>query len=72
MYKNNNPRNITFAKALDEIVEYFGYDRDKALAWYMTPSEEFDNRSPYQAIKDGDGQKIMKKIRKYLISHYQR
>ena len=65
-------KNITYANALEEIIEFFGYDKDKALSWYMTPNEQFENLTPYEMIKIGKGQKMMSFLRNIMIEKYSR
>lgn len=63
-------KNITYAQALEEIMEYFGYNKDIALAWYMSPNDDLDGLSPYEMIKQGNGQRLMRIIRNSLLSTY--
>jgi uncharacterized protein (DUF2384 family) len=57
------PKNITYANAFKEILDFFHGDKDKAIAWYMSPNVLLGNTSPFEMIKNGRGQKLMKFIR---------
>lgn len=70
MRQSRNPKNITYEKAFNQILEFFQYDKDKALTWYMKPNSIFDGLSPYEMIKHGHGQKLMKHIRNGLLEKY--
>lgn len=56
------PKNLTYEKAFNTILELFQYDKDKAMKWWMMPSIHLGNISPYQMVKMGRGAKLMKFI----------
>jgi hypothetical protein len=59
----SNHKNITYDQAFKEILDYFNYDKDKAIAWYMAKNAALGDISPFEMIKLGKGQKLMKFIR---------
>lgn len=63
-------KNITYEKAFNEILEYFNYDKDKTIKWYMTKNPLLGNISPFEMIKNGNGQKLMKWIRGQLQGNF--
>lgn len=64
------PKNLTYAKAFETILEFFQYDKDKALRWYMTPNPLLGNITPFQMIKNGRGQKLMKFITSQIEGNF--
>lgn len=65
-----NPKNITYQQVLKEIIEFFNYDKDKALVWYMTKNPLLGDISPFEMVKIGKGQKLMKFIRSQLDGNH--
>lgn len=58
------PKNLTYSKVYDfALMEVFGHDRDKCNAWWMAKHEAFQDKSPYELVRDGRGQWLMR----YLI-----
>lgn len=67
---NRKPKNLTYAKAFETILEFFQYDKDKALAWYMSPNPGLSNMTPFEMIKIGRGQKLMSFITASISENY--
>lgn len=52
-------RNVTYAQAFNLAVQAFGYDKDKAIKWWMSPCAALGDKSPFALVRDGDGRKVM-------------
>jgi hypothetical protein len=63
----HNPKNLTYQKMINTLIEYFQGDKDKAMAFYMTRQQSLDNMSPYELVKHGKGERLMKLIAANLI-----
>ncbi len=59
-------KRITYKEAMDAIVESFEGNKDKAIAWWMNPNPFFKNRKPFDMVKEGDSQELMKFVRTRL------
>lgn len=55
-------RNVTYQMVFEKLYEFFQYDKDKALSFYLRPIEKLDNESPYEMIKNGKGRKLLRYI----------
>lgn len=53
------PKNITYERVFNFALEVFQYDKDKTLTWWMTKRDEFGNLSPFEVVKNGNGQWLM-------------
>lgn len=60
------PRNLTYKKVYDYALEFFGYDKDKTLCWWMRKSKELGDKSPFEMVKEGNGRRLMRMMEKYL------
>jgi hypothetical protein len=61
------PKNITYATVYEFALEVFQYDKDKLNAWWITRHEELNGKSPYEVIRDGKGQWLMKHLQRCLL-----
>lgn len=55
-------RRVSFEDIYNKTLIVFGHDKDKALSWYLTPNEIFDNLSPYNYAKNISSAKVMKML----------
>jgi uncharacterized protein (DUF2384 family) len=68
MYDNkSNPKNITYSHAYSKALEVFQYDKDKTNSWWISKHNEFDGKSPYELVKEGNGRKLMKIMDRCLL-----
>lgn len=56
------PKNLTYEKVYNYAYSLFGHDKDKTNAWWMGKQEMFDNRSPYEMVKEGKGRQLIRLI----------
>lgn len=66
MTNKHSPKTLTYKQVLNKIIEIFNYDKDKAISWYMSPQEKFDNLTPYQMVKIGKSRKLMRFLESIL------
>lgn len=60
----STPRNTTYAQVYSYALELFGYDKDKANAWWMAKQEELGGKAPYELVKEGKGRRLIKIIQR--------
>lgn len=56
------PKNLTYAKVYNYALEMFDYDKDKTNHWWVTKRKEFNDLSPFEMVKIGKGNKLVKLI----------
>lgn len=58
---------ISYQDILNKAIYLFG-DKDKALMWYMRPTEAFANQSPFEYAKNGNHEKVLKMLDSVIYS----
>ena len=61
---DNKRKPKSYKEVLDKAMEAFGYDKDKALNWYMTKSPALGNKSPFEICKMGKTAKMIRVLEK--------
>lgn len=64
MSYREQPKKLTYEKIFNHALEIFQFDKDKTLAWWMTPQIELGNKSPFQYARDGKGRALVRIIEK--------
>lgn len=59
------PKNITYERVFNEALSFFQNDKSKALAWWMGKQDYFNNQSPFEMVKKGNGMRVVKFLRKH-------
>lgn len=62
----SHSRILTYEQCFNFILEFFNYDKDKAISWYMKKNPLLGDISPFEMIKIGKGRKLMKFITSQL------
>jgi len=57
----------SYQQVVQTAIEAFGYDKDKALTWYMTKKKEYGDKSPFELCKEGHTASILKELNKTLL-----
>lgn len=52
-------KRTTFKSVLDFLLDHFDLDKDKAMAFYLTPLKHFNHKTPYEMVKDGKAQTLI-------------
>lgn len=63
-------KRMTYEYAMKEILAYFNGDKNKAFYWWITPNPALGDISPFQMVKAGRGEKLMKFIRTRLDGNF--
>jgi uncharacterized protein (DUF2384 family) len=58
------PRNTTYEKVYNYVLDLFEQDKDKANSWWLGQQEELNGKAPYQMVKEGNGRKLIKILQK--------
>lgn len=58
------PRNMTYEKVYNYVLELFGQDRNKANAFWIREQDELGGKAPHQMVKEGKGRKLIKILEK--------
>jgi hypothetical protein len=61
------PKNLTYEQAYNFALEMFKFDKDKTNMWWMTKCNEFNNLAPYEMVKTGKGQQLMRYIQRCVL-----
>lgn len=64
MGHRDNPKTLTYQQVFNHALEMFSYDKDKTLSWWMSPSEQLENKTPFQFVKEGKGRALVRIIEK--------
>lgn len=68
MIKNENRprgRQLTYRIVYEVALEVFKQDKDKTNIWWMTQIKDFENRTPFEIVRSGDGRKLIKTMMRY-------
>lgn len=60
-------KNITYERVRETALQLFGYDKDKLNNWWLAPCNEFDGLSPYEVVKKGKGQRLMRYLERCAL-----
>ena len=66
MKKEAPKRKISYQDVITKATEAFGYDKDKALRWYVTKRLEYQNKSPFDLCKEGKAAAMIKVLEKVI------
>lgn len=58
---------ISYESVYEKALEVFGYNKDKAIIWYMTKQEKYGNKSPYELCKAGRSESMLKELSNALL-----
>lgn len=60
-------KNVTYEQVRRLALQVFGEDKDKLNAWWMAKRDEFDNKSPYEVVRDGRGRWLMDYLTRCML-----
>ncbi len=60
-------KGISYEDVLNRATEIFGYDKNKALIWYMEKSPRYGNKSPHEMCKSGAFRQVIKDLESYAF-----